>query len=87
MKGSLLVYKHDCPQLEFQTTCGMGVLLGLHWQSDFNGEDYGYPDVEVVGVYSWVETGLTFLIDMDKGVVLEVYQDEEEDDTGVLVCN
>lgn len=49
----------------------------LHWQVDFNGYEYGYPDVDVIGVYTNPETGKDMLIDVENGVVLEEFEVEE----------
>ena len=60
-----------------------GVLLDnldfrkLHWYSDFNGEEVGYPYIDVVGYY--VHEELNLYIDTETETVLEMWFDEEEE--------
>ena len=47
----------------------------LHWESDWNGYEVGYPDLSVVGLYS-TEDGnytLNMYIDMETCKVLEFW--------------
>lgn len=48
------------------------IISNLHWQSDFNGEDYGYDDINVIGVYTAHKLNADLLIDMDTLEVLEI---------------
>lgn len=45
------------------------------WQSDFNGYEVGYDDVEVVGFYNYHD--LVFLVDVEKEEILEIYKEED----------
>ena len=47
----------------------------LHWQSDWNGEDVGYPNRNVVGHYS--KDNVNFYIDTENDEILEVWMDNE----------
>lgn len=53
---------------------------GLNWESDWNGDEVGYPEVEVVGLYS--RPGRTgrqyFYIDMETDTLLDCWTDEED---------
>jgi len=55
--------------------------FGLAWQSDFAGDEVGYPEIDIVGIYT-LEAGdgytYTFLINMDDERILEIYKDDEE---------
>jgi hypothetical protein len=55
--------------------------FGLAWQSDFAGDEVGYPEIDIVGIYN-LEAGdgytYTFLINMDDERILEIYKDDEE---------
>lgn len=57
-----------------EEVCGMQ----LAWESNWNGEEVGYPEVELVGLYSDTE-GNYYYIDMDNGIVLETFRLEEEE--------
>lgn len=52
-------------------------LNSLHWYSDFNGDEVGYPYSNVVGYYMYHD--LNMYIDMETLNVLELWFDEEED--------
>lgn len=47
----------------------------LHWQSDWNGDEVGYPDRNVVGYYT--KDNINLYIDMENDEVLEVWMDNE----------
>jgi hypothetical protein len=51
----------------------------LLWQSDWNGYELGYDDISVVGLYSLKNTELNFYIDMDKGKILDGWNDYDYD--------
>lgn len=44
---------------------------GIAWQSDWNGYEVGYEDIEVVGLYGIPETDILFYVDVSTGKVLE----------------
>lgn len=49
----------------------------LHWQSDWDGGEVGYPYISVVGYY--VHGELNLYIDIETDIVLEMWFDEEEE--------
>ena len=60
------------------TSSVFNLVLGLGWSSDWNGEEVGYPEVEVVGPYTW--GALNVYIDIESQSVLEIWSDDVEDD-------
>lgn len=57
----------------------------LLWNSDFNGDEVGYDDVNVAGCYSLRNTGITMYLDVETGDILELWNDdvnEEETENG-----
>ena len=54
-------------------------LNNLMWSSDWNGDEVGYPDSCVVGLYSQErEDGrYSFYIDMETYKVLDFWKDED----------
>ncbi|WWT40265.1 hypothetical protein [Staphylococcus phage PT1-4] len=52
-------------------------LSSIHWYSDFNGDEVGYPYSNVVGYYTYYD--LNMYIDMETLNVLELWFDEEEE--------
>lgn len=48
----------------------------LHWQSDWNGDEVGYPERCVIGYYTYRE--LNLYIDTENDEVVEMWFDEEE---------
>ena len=55
-------------------------LTNLAWSSDWNGDEVGYPEVGVVGLYSQErDDGVySFYIDMETNHILEFWKEEEE---------
>lgn len=52
----------------------------LIWSSDWNGDEVGYDELNVVGLYILKDTDFGFYIDMDTMRILEViYYGEEEE--------
>ena len=52
----------------------------LGWSSDWNGEDVGYDNVSVVGLYSDPNNeDVMYYIDMDTNKILEVLIEGEEE--------
>jgi hypothetical protein len=52
------------------------------WQSDFNGDEAGFPEVDVVGIYSYeAGDGCTyiFMIDVCDNRILNITKEGEED--------
>lgn len=54
-------------------------LTDLVWSSDWNGDEVGYPDTEVVGLYSQERDDgrYDFYLDIETGKVLDFWKDEE----------
>lgn len=51
------------------------------WQSDFNGDEVGYPEVLVAGIYNYeAKDGSTYVltIDVENMRILESYKMEDE---------
>lgn len=55
-------------------------LTNLGWQSDWNGDEVGYPEVGVVGLYSQErdDGSYSFYIDVETGKVLDFWKDVEQ---------
>lgn len=49
-----------------------GIISDLHWQADFNGYECGYPEINVIGVYTSHKLQVDLLIDTETREVLEV---------------
>ena len=50
----------------------------LHWYSDWNGDEVGYDEVLVVGLYSLIDfPEINMYIDTENGRILEVWLDED----------
>lgn len=68
------------------TTAAYNLVINLGWASDWNGDEVGYPDVPVVGLYTWEK--LNVYIDIESQSVLEVWSDEfEEDDPHLYIAS
>lgn len=54
-------------------------LTNLGWSSDWNGYEVGYPESEVVGLYSQERDDgcYSFYIDMETYKVLDFWKDED----------
>lgn len=54
-------------------------LTNLAWLSDWNGYEVGYPDSEIVGLYSQErdDGSYSFYIDMGTEKVLDFWKDED----------
>ena len=50
-----------------------------HWQSDWNGDDVGFDDVLVVGLYSVPNTPISYYVDTENGYVLDAWAEEGDD--------
>ena len=50
----------------------------LHWQSDWNGDEVGYDEVEIVGCYS--QGPHNYYIDIENSMVLEHWTNEDDDE-------
>ena len=54
-------------------------LDNLVWSSDWNGYEVGYPESEVVGMYSQERDNgcYSFYIDVETSTVLDFWKDED----------
>lgn len=50
----------------------------LHWQSDWDGDDIGYPYSTVIGYYTYYD--LNLYIDIDSLQILEAWFDDEDNE-------
>ena len=50
----------------------------LHWQSDWNGYEVGFDEVEIVGCYS--QGPHNYYIDIENSMVLEHWENENDDE-------
>jgi len=48
----------------------------LHWHSDWSGYEVGYPEVNIVGLYSSEELDADIYVDTETGNVLEILRGE-----------
>lgn len=57
------------------------LLTNLRWSSDWNGEDVGFDDVPVVGLYTQErdDGDYSFYIDMETNDLLDFWKDDLED--------
>lgn len=44
----------------------------LHWHGDFRGDEVGFDDLDVVGLYGSPSLNVNFYINTENGEVLEV---------------
>lgn len=51
-------------------------LKELHWLSDWDGDDVGYDERGVIGLYSYGK--INMYIDMETYEVLEIWLEEEQ---------
>jgi hypothetical protein len=53
----------------------------LNWSSDWNGDEVGYDDIAVVGLYSVQDMDIDVYIDMETMQILDIFclKDHEEE--------
>ena len=56
----------------------------LIWQSDFNGDEVGYDDVDVVGFYMDFQKNILYEINMETMEILNVERFGEEEEYGIV---
>ena len=49
----------------------------IYWSSDWNGDEVGYDDIDVVGLYSLKDWSVYFYIDVSTMEILEAWLDPE----------
>ena len=47
------------------------------WSSDWNGDEVGFDDVDVVGLYSVPDSTISYYVDTETGYVLDAWVDED----------
>lgn len=52
----------------------------LMWSSDWNGDEVGYPEIEVVGLYADPGDKYMYYVNSDTGEVLDVWTTVEDDE-------
>jgi hypothetical protein len=52
----------------------------LLWESDWNGDEVGFPWVDVVGLYRLAGTSVYLYIDMSKNKILEAWEMIDDED-------
>lgn len=50
-----------------------------HWSSDWNGDEVGFDDVNVVGLYSVPDSPISYYVDTENGYVLDAWAEVDED--------
>lgn len=50
----------------------------VHWSSDWNGYEVGYPEIPVVGLYSFPNTEIYMYLNTEDGTILELWESGEE---------
>ena len=50
------------------------------WSSDWNGDEVGYDDVNVVGLYSVPDSTISYYVDTENGYVLDAWAFDEDED-------
>lgn len=51
--------------------------IDLLWQSDWDGQEVGFDDINIVGLYTLKETTINFYIDMESNKILTSWDDCE----------
>jgi len=49
----------------------------LHWESDWNGYEVGYPEVPVVGLYRLKDKEVYFYINMETLEILNAWNSDD----------
>lgn len=50
----------------------------FHWYSDWNGYEVGYPEYDVIGLYSLPDTDIYMYVDTASGYIVEVWHEDED---------
>lgn len=50
----------------------------LRWQSDWNGEEVGHPDIPVVGLYQWRDTDIHVYLNVETMEIIDIWELREE---------
>lgn len=68
--------------INMKSSSNISLCIPLGWQSDWSGYEVGYPDIAVVGYYTY--ENINVYIDMDTGDIVEMWYDYEEEDSESL---
>ena len=49
------------------------------WSSDWNGDEVGFDDVNVVGLYFIPDSSISYYVDAENGYVLDAWAEVDED--------
>lgn len=53
----------------------------LHWYSDWNGYEVGYPDIEVVGLYALkMNPKILFYVDTENQKIINAFIEGDNDE-------
>ena len=50
-----------------------------HWWSDWNGDEVGFDNVNVVGLYFIPDSPISYYVDTENGYVLDAWAEVDED--------
>lgn len=50
----------------------------LHWSSDWNGDEAGYDELPVVGLYSFPNTEIYLYLNVEDSTILEMWESGDE---------
>ena len=50
-----------------------------HWSSDWNGDEVGFDDVDIVGLYSLPDLKISYYVNVKNGCVLDAWVDDDDD--------
>ena len=53
----------------------------FHWSSDWNGDEVGYDDVDVVGLYTMKAYPINVYIDVMNGKILDAWCNECDEES------
>jgi hypothetical protein len=51
----------------------------LAWSSDWNGDEVGYDNIDVVGLYQIPGTEIHMYVDTEEGTILEMWEVKEDE--------
>lgn len=54
-------------------------ISNLHWYSDWNGDEVGYPDIPVVGLYYSDTLNVSIYLNTETTEVLEIWTEVDEE--------
>jgi hypothetical protein len=51
----------------------------LKWESDWDGEEVGHPDIPVVGLWKWRDTEVYMYVNAETLEIIEIWESREEE--------